>query len=410
MPYDESKLVNLQSLKETAERIKTEYRSELEKAGAGSVYEAVKDDLETADAEVIQSAVSTQEITPKKGDVFIITTTVDETSYEQSAYIYDGEKWVAVTGRVDAEKVILRDDITMAGNYTQVGNLTKAQNGTGTLSAKGRSVAQVLTDIFSKRLQPTVTAQPSVSGFALSGAGAVEAGTKVAKASYGAATLSPGSYTYGPATGVTATKWVVQRVTNSGNKDVATVDAASLVAGTDDNGGSGFVIGDAGGENAVSSLKYKVTATHGAGVTANDNLGAPSEPPIAVAAGTKSKETSAYTPYRNYFYGATADKPALDSAYIRGLTKSGKAYAAGSVTVQVAPGTQRVCIACIDGKTGVKKVVNQTAMNADVTETFIKTTVAVEGAESYTAKDYNVWTYEPAKPYESAATLVVTLG
>ena len=83
---------------------------------------------------------------------------------------------------------------------------------------------------------------------------------------------------------------------------------------------------DAGGDNAVSSLKYRVTATHGAGVTAKDNLGADSSPVVAIAAGSKTKDTAAYTPYRNYFYGTSATTPTVDSAYVRTLTKSNKAY------------------------------------------------------------------------------------
>ena len=81
-----------------------------------------------------------------------------------------------MTGAVDASKVMLREDIVLAGNYTQVGNITKSANGTATLSAKGKSVAAFLEEMLSKRLQPTITAQPSISGFALTGAKAVEAG------------------------------------------------------------------------------------------------------------------------------------------------------------------------------------------------------------------------------------------
>lgn len=377
----------------------------------GTVYEAVKSNLATSDDSVIADYFKAHaETKPKKGDVFVVTTTVEGSTYEQAAYFYDGSKWSAMTGSVDADKVILRENITLAGGYTQVGNLTKSQNGTATFSTKGKSVMDALTEIFSKRLQPTITAQPSVGGFALTGAGAVEAGTKIATANYTAVTLSPGTYQYGPATGVTASNWKVERITDQGTEQVASQDAASLSGGSDDNGGAGFVIGDAGGENAVSSLKYRVTATHGKGVTAKDNLGADSAPVVAIEAGTKSRETAAYTPYRNYFYGATPAKPALDSAYVRGLTKSNKAYAAGTITINVAAGTQRVCIACITGKAGVKKVVNETAMNADVTGTFVKSTVSVEGANSYVPKDYNVWVFEPAVPYENAATLKVTLG
>lgn len=376
----------------------------------GTVYAATKADLSTSDDSVI-SGYFTQntDVKPKKGDVFVVTTTVDGSTYEKSAYFYDGSAWAAMTGSVDADKVILRDNITLAGGYTQVGNLTKAQNGTATFQTKGKSVMDALTEIFSKRLQPTITAQPSIGTFTLTGAGAVEAGTKVASAAYSGATLNAGSYQYGPATGVAATNWKVERITNAATTQVTTTDAASLTAGSDNNGGAGFIIGDAG-DNAVSSLKYRVTATHGAGVTAKDNLGAASSPAVAIAAGTKTKDTAAYTPFRNVFYGASTSKPALNSAAIRALGKTGKAYAAGTLTINVPAGTQRVAIACIATAKGVTKVINETAMNADVTSTFVKSAVPVEGANGYAAKDYNVWVFEPAVAYGNAAVLKVTLG
>lgn len=376
----------------------------------GTVYAATKADLSTSDDSVISGYFAQNtDVKPKKGDVFVVTTTVDGSTYEQSAYFYDGSAWVAMTGSVDADKVILRDDITLAGGYTQVGNLTKAQNGTATFQTKGKSVMDALTEIFSKRLQPSITAQPSIASFSLTGAGAVEAGTKVAAAAYSGATLNAGSYQYGPATGVTATNWKVERITNAATTQVATADAVSLTAGSDNNG-TGFIIGDAGGDSAVSSLKYRVTATHGAGVTAKDNLGAASSPVVAIAAGTKTKDTGSYTPFRNVFYGTSTGKPALDSAAIRALGKTGKAYAAGTLTLNVPAGTQRVAIACIATAKGVTKVINETAMNADVTSTFVKSAVPVEGANGYAAKDYNVWVFEPAVAYGNAAVLKVTLG
>lgn len=481
MAYDETKVVNVKALKDTASRIKTEYLAAISKAGharfqkaetvptaetaednvlylvmnaetghydvyalidgsvellddttvslegyiteddlaealngvgGGAVFTATKTDLAASDESIISAYFSgvgaTVEL--KAGDMFVVVTTVDEVTYEVSTYRYDGENWVSITGNVDADKVILQDNITMAGNYTQFGNLTKNADGTATLNSKGKSVLGVLTEILSKRLQPGTPTQPSISGFNLSGAKAVEAGTSTAQASYTAGTLNPGSYQYGPETGVTASNWVVQRITNDGNEQIASVDAASLDAGTDNNGGAGFIIGDQGGENVVSSLRYKAIATHGAGVTADDNLGDDSSPAVSIAAGTKEKTTSAYTPFRNVFYGASTTKPTLDSAAIRALTPTGKAYAAGTLTINVPAGAQRVAIACIAGKPGVTKVINETAMNADVTSTFVQSSVNVEGAEGYTAVAYNVWVFEPAVPYENAATLKVTLG
>lgn len=376
----------------------------------GTVYAGTKEDLSASDDSVIAAYFKAHaDVTLKKGDVFVVTTVVGSSTYEKSAYFYDDKAWVAMTGNVDADKVILREDITLAGGYTQVGNLTKSQNGTATFSTKGKSVMDALTEIFSKRLQPSITAQPSIGTFTLTGAGAVEAGTKVAAAAYSGASLNAGSYQYGPATGVTATNWKVERITNAATTQVATADAASLTAGSDNNGGTGFIIGDAG-DNAVSSLKYRVTATHGAGVTAKDNLGAASSPVVAIAAGSKTKDTAAYTPFRNVFYGASTGKPTLDSAAIRALGKTGKAYATGTLTINVPVGAQRVAIACIATAKGVTKVINETAMNADVTGTFVKSTVSVEGANGYAAKDYNVWIFEPAVAYGNAAVLKVTLG
>lgn len=403
MAENNQKLVSLKELEAALIRAKEELQ--------GTVFRAKKSNPEDSDAKVIEDYFTqNRDLAAKSGDVFIVESENGDAASDFSAYIYDGSDWIAIAGNVDADKVILRDNITMAGNYTQVGNKTKTQNGTAEFATKGMSVAEVLTEIFSKRLQPTITAQPSVGTFTLTGAGAVEAGTKVASAAYSGASLNAGSYTYGPATGVIATSWKVERVTNAGSKQVATQEAAALTEGTDDNDGAGFVIGDEDGENAVASLKYKVTATHGAGVVANDNLGSPSSPEVKIVAGTKTKETASYTPYRNYFYGSTAAKPDIDSAYIRGLTKSGKAYAAGTITVNVKAGDVRVAIACIDGKKGVTKVINESAMNADVTDTFVKSSVQVEGANGYAAKKYNVWVYEPAKAYENAAVLKVTLG
>lgn len=380
-------------------------------SGGGSVYSGTKTSLEADDNSVIQSFFGGEDApTPAKGDVFVITTIVGEVEYEKTAYWYDGESWTAFSGNVDADKVIMQDNITMAGDYTQVGNKTKTQNGTEEFTTKGKSVAEILTEIFSKRLQPTITAQPSVSGFNLSGAKAVEAGTQLPSVNYTDGTLNPGSYKYGPETGVVATNWKVERVTDLSAEEIVDSDAASLEAGSDDNSGAGFVIGDSGGEGVISSLKYRAVATHGAGVTAHDNLGDDSSPAVAIEASTKSKETASYTPYRNYFYGTSTNKPELSSNVIRALTPSNKAYAPGVLTINVPAGTVRIVIACEGTKTGVTKVINETAMNADVTDTFEQQIVEVEGANGYASKNYNVWLYEPAVPYENAATLKVTLG
>lgn len=405
-------LKNLQRYKtqsdaQLSEKI-TEIDSKIENNTA-RVFTADKADLSKADSAVIQEYfVAHSDIEPRKGDVFLISTIVDQKVYEQSSYTYGETDWEAITGNVDADKVILREDFVGAGNWAQIGNYTKSQNGTVTIPAKGLSVKAFLEGMVSKEEQPRITANPAVSGFALSGAGAVEVGTKVETATFGTAQLSAGSYTYGPATGIVATSYKVDRIAQptTFNKE----NVATTANGTDNNDGAGFIIGDGAEANTVTSLKYKVTVDHGDGAVAITNLENPSEPEVKIVAGSKTQETSAYTGYRNFFYGATAEKPEVDSAYVRGLTKSNGAYSARTITINVAPGTQRVAIACIAGKTGVTRVINETALNADVTGTFVKSTVNVEGANGYTAKEYNIWTFEPAEPYGKAAVLKVTLG
>lgn len=378
----------------------------------GQVTTLVKNDLSKADTELLATITA-----PKNGDVAVIKTTVDEKDYELSSYIYDNRtthSWVAITGFVDANKVIMRDNITLAGNYTVVGNITKSQTGTAVLSSKGKSVADVLTEIFSKKLQPTITAQPAVSGFVLSASGAKEAGTKFASLTFGTGTLSAGSYTYGPATGVKAKAWSVDRIAIPASLSQAGIVAAA--SGTDNNAGNGFIIGDQGGDNVVSSISYKATATYDAGVVAKDNLGGNSSPEVKIAAGSKSQTTATMTPYRNYFYGSVSiasplQGASMTSALIRGLNKSNRAYSAGTITINVPAGATAVYIACIKGKTGVTKIINETALNANVTDTFTKQAgIKVEGAEGYTAVDYNVWYFVPSVPYGNAAVLKVTLG
>ena len=105
---------------------------------------------------------------PKKGDILIVDQTLkaasgsDAAVIAKAAYAHNGTDWEACDGNVDASKVILTSDILMAGNYDKVGNLTKTTTGTATFATGGKSVAEALQEIFTKKLQPTVT-QPVAS-------------------------------------------------------------------------------------------------------------------------------------------------------------------------------------------------------------------------------------------------------
>ena len=363
----------------------------------------------------------------KKNDVVVVKL-VDAANeavvYEQAAYTHDGNTFVACTGAVDADKVIMRNDIKLAGEYTQVGNLKKSSTtATADYSAKGKSVADILTEMLSKKVQPTITANPSVSAFSLTAptTTSVEAGTTFASMTYSAGTFEDGKYTNSNTTGATVTNWKVERITDLATTEVANVNGASLVSGSDTNGGDGFQIGDKGGDynngKVVSSVKYKATATYGQGNIAKDNLGGDSDPVIRIPAGSKSKETSAVTCYRNFFYGAVSTTDTIDSTYIRNLAKSGKAYASTikngvdtPLEITTTADTRRIVIACDATKTGVTKVLEPT-FGSDVLSVFgSPKTIAVEGANGYTSIDYKVWVWEQEKAWGEVSTYRVTLG
>jgi hypothetical protein len=333
---------------------------------------------------------------PSVEDIAIITTKDGDTELGQSPFIYDGEQWVALVGTFDAEKVILQEDITCAGNYTQVGNVTKTHSGTATITAKGKSVADVFSAIFTKRLQPTTggTTYPKISGFAITSqtAGAVEAGTSVDSVTVSAVTFNAGSYTYGPATGVTVSSWKTERVTNNGTTELTGVGTGGAVT---DNGP--FKMGDQTGD--YTSIAYKVTATYGDGVLAHDNLGDPCTNGTKITGSTTSKTSSAVTSFRKYFYGALTTVPEnIDSDFIRDkLTHSTGAWSNGKTfDITIPEGAKIVVVAYPATFNDLSMICDKAAFGTDILgSSFVKSTKAVEGANDYAAIDYKVYVYTP---------------
>lgn len=156
---------------------------------------------------------------------------------------------------------------------------------------------------------------------------------------------------------------------------------------------------------------YQATATYEEGAVKKDNLGE-DYPSGHIAAGSKTSSAYNFIPYRQgYFAGYTADTADLTSATIRAASgKKGGAYAAGSVTVKVPAGNKRVFIACPVTNTGVTKVNLVSSLNADVTSTFTKIQVDVEGAAGYSAVSYNVWYFIPDVAYAQENEYKFTLG
>lgn len=197
------------------------------------------------------------------------------------------------------------------------------------------------------------------------------------------ASLNPGSYTYGPATGVTATGWSV--TDGTATKTTATGSFDELTV--------------------ADNINYKLTATatHTEGAVAKDNLGNDSDPVVKIAAGSKSKASGAITGYRNSFYGTMTTKDgAVDSAYIRSLTKSNAAYSNGSkFKIDIPVGTVRVVFAYPSTLHDVTSVLDRNGLNAEVKSAFTKSTVNVEGNNGYTAIEYKVYVTDFADPVKN---------
>ena len=320
------------------------------------------------------------------GDIAIVKELIADGKRQYTAYVYDGSKWTAMDGNYSAENVYLKDNITLAGNYTQVGNLIKSASGTATFSVAGKSIAAALMEIFSKRLQPTAT-QPSC-GITLTGAGAKEVGTLFTP-SY-TTSFNPGSYTYGPATGVTASTYSV----SDGATTLTTATGSFAQLTVSDN----------------TNYKLTLSVTHTAGVVANDNLGAASSPEVKIQAGTKSATSSAVTGYRNMFFGTMTTKPVdITSADVRALTTK---QAKGNVTdksIAIPTGALRVIFAVPSDKqiTSIKDV---NGLNAQILSSFTTKKVQVEGANAFTPIEYTVYYMDYANANDTANSYLVTVA
>ena len=352
----------------------------------------------------IEAQVAAESAEKQDGDVAIVKAMIAEGKYSYTSYVYDstldteGEDtthgWSAMDGNYSAANVFLKDKIVLAGDYgmdsrkdkiTSIGNLR-----IGDEIAAGTSLQALFMDMLSQRLQPADPTNPTASitlymdgATKKSTAGAVEVGTTVTP-SY-SASLSAGSYTYGPATGVAATSYTV---TSTGRKTVdgATVETVEDSATTASGSFTSFVVDD------DTSYKLSVSIPHNAGVVANDNLGSPSSPAKQIAAGTKTATSGTVTGFRSIFYGykaggATLDVANLTSAQIRAL---GNAATTTKPTSMTTNKMQQIFFA-FPATMKVGKPVVKDATNGAPQTVSDKVTVKVEGKDGFTAVDYDVY-------------------
>ena len=321
---------------------------------------------------------------PKKGDVGIVEQTKNGIGEFYTAYIHDGTAFRAMDGNYSADNVYFDEDLT----YTvQFGTLAKPA-GSAKFSAKGKNVSQVFASLMAQEANPSKT-NPEVTFSTQTGFGTFEIGTK-ANLTYGA-TLSPGSYTYGPATGITAQSWSVSCTGVAGTKTTATGTFENVVAES-------------------NSKRIVATAQYGDGAIPVTNLGN-AYAAGQIKAGSATANSKELKGVRYMFWGPMTNASAeLNSANIRALAHN-KASGTGDLsTFGAGEGAKKVVVAVPAGRK-ITKVLMPSALNADVTALFVKqgSQVQVEGANAYAAAAYDVYVYQPAS-IDAGETYTVTIG
>ena len=320
-----------------------------------------------------------------EGDMAIVKSTIGE-AVTYTAYVYNDSKWQAMNGNYNANNVYFDKDLFTT---KEIGYIT-LQNGSAHIPTTGKNLTDTWEQIFVKEQNPTVT-QPAVS-FNQVTTGSFEVGTSVTP-SYDAK-MSAGSYSYGPATGLTAKSWNVNlRKGNTSVQNKTTAkDTFTAIVLTD--GDSYAINAEASYDDAAVPVTNKGKA-YAAG---------------QIKAGKVNKTSGTISCYRNTFYGTTANKDSLDSPTIRALTKTNKALKPGdSVTVALPTGAVRVVFAYPATLRDITSVKDINGLNAEIVSAFKKETITVAGAGNDAGISYKVFTTEFAAPLESTNSYKVTI-
>ena len=288
--------------------------------------------------------------------------------------------------QVDASQVMFSQDLVFTeqfGKYVPSG-------GKVTVPANGDSLLDVLLNAFATDSNPSIT-QPSVS-ISSSDFKAYEVGTNVTP-SY-TATLNPGSYQYGPATGITATSWSV--VDNAAEPNTLTTASGSFPQ-----------------MQVVDGTSYSITATasYGAGAIPNTALGQ-EYADGQIKAGSKSATKGTITGYRNGFYGTTTSQSSgtFESDNIRALTATNRAVTAGTVwNISIPVGARSVIFAYPATIRDVTSVLDANGLNAEIKTAFTKVQAQVAGANGYNPIEYKVYYTNYANANDTQNTYKVTI-
>lgn len=334
--------------------------------------------IENEDSEIMHQELieqTTQGWLPCTGDIIIIKDIIIGDKWQYTSYVYNGSTWAAMDGNYNAENVYFDSDFT----FTEaIGTVSIPSTGSTTVTAAGLNIKDFLASIFAKEVEPERTL-PYIS-FTKPSSSSYEVGTTITP-EY-ALSFNSGSYTYNDSTGVTATGWNVTdgistRTTQSGKMDTIQI---------------------------VDNMNYKITATatYSDGIIPSTNIGTPCTGKQITAGTTTQVTSNKILGYRKIFAGGDATGSEITSDFIRdNLASKGNGAANQTFTWSASDlaGIKRYIIAIpVSGGKKVTSAIITSSMNADATADYVQQTetVEVEGANGYTAVDYNIWIYAPA--------------
>ena len=248
------------------------------------------------------------------GDTAVITRAFAGGKTSYTAYVYNGSAWAAMDGNYSATNVFLNSDITLAGDFSTVGNYSK-----GDVINAGTSLESILSGMLQQELYPTTTDYPSAAITASGGSGEVGSSYTLPTATL---TINDvGSYTYGPATGITIAiddASLTQGSNTVKNTSVMAKGSTIKLQATDTT----TLYTD-----ASKSYTFSATAKYSDGAVPVTNLGN-AYPSQQITSGniTIDNKTVSFTGYRYAFAGGTT-AAAIDSAVARSMSakKSSKA-------------------------------------------------------------------------------------
>lgn len=367
------------------------------------------DSDEQDDITVIEELIS-EDIELQNGDIAIVRRYISGNSgpISYTSYVYDSDLgWAATDGNYSASNVFLKSNITLAGEFSSVGNYNKGK----TINA-GTSLESILSGMLQQELYPTANDKPDASITVSGGNG--EVGTEYTVPTATLKITDVGSYPYAPtATGITFAAGEVKlaegadpdTATNyTTNENVMVTNSTITLKATGDK----VLYAD-----TSKSYTFSGTGTYTDGVVPKTNLGN-DYPDAQIKSGnvTIADATATFTGWRRIFGGGTTAST-NDSATIRALAqlkKSNESVPTTSggkgIVFKAAKGATKVIFAYPSTWTSKTPKFEIFTMAWGATEGFEKSTVQVADARGGEngLKEYTVYTYTPATPLAADET------